>query len=71
LLQFDGSTWKTYTIQSSSNIRSVKVDSITNRVYIGAYNDFGYFESDEKGELTYVSLIDKIPDEKFKTSDYI
>jgi Y_Y_Y domain. len=71
LLQFDGATWRTYTIPNSTNIRSVKFDSITGRIYVGAYNEFGYFESNDKGMLDYVSLIPKVPDEKYRSTDFI
>lgn len=71
LLQFDGSTWRTYTIPTSSNIRSVKIDDESGRIYVGAYNDFGYFESNGKGDLRYVSLISMVLDENFKTTEFI
>ncbi len=71
LLQFDGSTWQTYKIPNSNNVRSVKFDPKSGRVYVGAYNEFGYFESDESGTLSYVSLIPKIEDTAFRSTDFI
>ncbi|MEC7265268.1 MAG: triple tyrosine motif-containing protein, partial [Bacteroidota bacterium] len=71
LVQYDGSTWRTYRIPHSTNIRSVKFDPITERIYVGAYSEFGYFESDEKGNLRYVSLISKIEGDRFKSTDFI
>ncbi|RIV47482.1 regulator [Flagellimonas pelagia] len=71
LLQYDGSTWRTYRIPNSTNIRSVKFDSISGRIYVGAYNEFGYFESDEKGNLDYVSLIPKIQGDGYQSTDFI
>ncbi len=71
LLQFDGSTWQTYKIPNSNNVRSVKVDPGSGRIYVGAYNEFGYFESDENGGLSYVSLIPKILETKFRSTDFI
>src|SRR5690554_409755 len=71
LLQYDGSSWRTYSVPNSTNIRSVKFDSISGRIYVGAYNEFGYFESNEKGMLDYVSLVPKVQDEKYRSTDFI
>ena len=70
LLQFDGSTWRNYPIPFSS-IRSVKVDGATGRIYVGGYSEFGYFESDANGKLTYRSLSGLIPDPTSSISDFI
>ncbi len=71
LLQFDGSSWRNYTISNSLSIRSVKIDDNTGRIYVGGYNEFGYFESGLNGELVYVSLIDLIENVNFTKSDFI
>lgn len=71
LLQYDGSSWRTYSVPNSTNIRSVKFDSISGRIYVGAYNEFGYFESNEKGMLDYVSLVPKVPEGRYKSTDFI
>ncbi|MEO6077848.1 MAG: hypothetical protein ABIP54_03610, partial [Candidatus Andersenbacteria bacterium] len=71
LLQFDGSNWHTYHIPSSKNIRSVKVDKSSGRIFVGSYNEFGYFESSANGNLNYVSLISLIKEEDFKLSEFI
>src|SRR5690606_32693908 len=70
LLQFDGSTWRTYGIPSSKNIRSVKVDSNSGRIYVGGYNEFGYFRSDEMGILQYRSLMSEIREERYGNTDF-
>jgi len=54
LLQFDGSTWKTYRLPNRTAIRSLKIDG--KKIYVGGYNEFGYFTPDEKGKLRYTSL---------------
>ena len=71
LLQFDGSNWHTYIVPNVNSIRSVKVEDSTGRIFIGAYNEFGYFESASNGDLTYVSLLPLIKDDRFKKSDFI
>ena len=71
LLQFDGTTWRNYRLPNSFNVRSVKVDDTSGRVYVGAYNEFGYFESAYNGDLTYVSLIPFVHDIESRESDFI
>src|SRR5690606_20434982 len=70
LLQFDGTTWHTYKVPNSKNIRSVKVDSRSGRIYVGAYNEFGYFQANAHGFLEYRSLMSKIRDSE-RNSDFI
>jgi ligand-binding sensor domain-containing protein/DNA-binding CsgD family transcriptional regulator len=55
LLQFDGVNWKVFPLENGMIIRSVFCDS-DGRIYVGAYNEFGYFYPDYKGELVYTSL---------------
>ncbi len=71
LLQFDGLSWFVYKIPNSSEIRSVKVDDASGKIYVGGYNEFGYFESDLKGRLKYTSLSDLISNSNFNLSDFI
>ena len=59
LLQFDGSNWKLYTLPGKSAIRSVAVGN-DRRIYTGGYEEFGYFERDHAGLLTYTSLINRV-----------
>jgi len=53
LLEFDGAHWEIYKSVESNN-RSVLADG--NRIYIGAFSEFGYYEENEKGNLKYHSL---------------
>tara|TARA_R110000868_G_scaffold254_4_gene2290 strand:+ start:3013 stop:5892 length:2880 start_codon:yes stop_codon:yes gene_type:complete len=71
LLQFDGSSWQTYTIPNSSNVRCVKVDNTNGRIYVGGYNEFGYFKSNEDGRLVYFSLLKLIENINLKVLDFI
>ncbi len=71
LLQFDGTTWRNYNIPNTANIRSVKIDDSTGRIYVGGYSEFGYFKSDDNGNLTYVSLSKLISSVDSKLADFI
>lgn len=53
LLEFDGQHWRTYN-DFSLKYRSICVDN--KRIYIGAFNEIGYYEPDVAGQLKYHSL---------------
>ena len=68
LLRFNGSRWTLYPTPNQSVMRSV--NAIGERIYTGFYMDFGYWLTDNKGGLTYTSLMDQrairpIEDEQF------
>lgn len=57
VLEYDGKEWATYPIANYTNVRSVFFDSDSDRLYAGAFNEFGYYQLDKRGEMTYHSLI--------------
>jgi DNA-binding CsgD family transcriptional regulator len=59
LLTYDGSFWEIYTVPNNSIIRSVTVGR-RGRIYVGAFDEFGYFFPDNKGQLVYHSLSELI-----------
>jgi signal transduction histidine kinase/CheY-like chemotaxis protein len=59
-LQFDGVNWRF--IETNNSSRSMAKDD-KGTIYIGGGGDFGYLTPGEKGEMEYVSLFDKIPEE--------
>ncbi len=61
VLEFDGNSWRLIPMPNSSVVRSLAVDSLQ-RIYVGAYNELGYLESDHQGKLSYHSLIGLIPE---------
>ncbi|MDP4238565.1 MAG: triple tyrosine motif-containing protein [Bacteroidota bacterium] len=60
LLEFDGHRWSTYPIRNYTNVRSLCYDEQADRIYAGAFNEFGYYARNSSGILVYHSLIDKI-----------
>ena len=54
LVEYDGAHWNLYNGLEQVN-RSVCIDG--KRIYVGAFNKFGYYEADEKGVLRYHSLL--------------
>ncbi len=53
LLEFDGQHWRSYS-EFPLMYRSLCVDN--KRIYIGAYNEIGFYEPDRYGQLKYHSL---------------
>jgi len=53
LLEYDGAHWLIYSSIGAIN-RSVLTDG--NRVYVGAFNEFGYYDENNNGNLEYHSL---------------
>ena len=60
LLEFDGNRWSIYPIGNHTNVRSLHYDKNNDRIYAGAFNEFGYYERDNNGILIYRSLMEKI-----------
>ncbi|MEX0273431.1 MAG: triple tyrosine motif-containing protein [Flavobacteriaceae bacterium] len=58
LLEFDGVQWKLHLSPNGSEIRSVK--AVGSKVYTGCYMEFGYWERNPHGDLTYRSLSQQI-----------
>jgi len=57
VLAFNGVTWGKHALNTGKKQRSLAFDELTNRLYVGAQGDFGFFEDNWR----YVSLLDKIP----------
>jgi len=59
LLQYDGFDWTTYRIPGNKIIRSVYVTK-DGKIYIGSFQEFGYFEKNNQGKLVYTSLSSRL-----------
>ena len=55
LFQFDGSTWQKYPLPNSPDVRCVKIDPL-GKIFVGGYSEFGYYKTNSKGKLEYVSI---------------
>jgi signal transduction histidine kinase/CheY-like chemotaxis protein len=60
VLQFDGVNWKR--IDAGGSSRSMAKDD-KGTIYIGGGGDFGFLTPGKTGEMEFVSLLDKIPEE--------
>lgn len=54
LLEFNGNKWTLYELPNKDNIRSVFYDNT--RIYVGSYEEFGYFVRNKYNRLEYHSL---------------
>lgn len=63
LLCFDGYTWSKYQMPGNQLVRSILIDG--DRIYVGTYEDFGYFSRNSLGILEYTSLWNQL--ENIKT----
>lgn len=70
LLQFDGSSWRKYPLPNLTSVRCLKIDD-SGKIFVGGYNEFGYFTTDNKGKLKYTSLAKKVDKNKIKIIDFI
>ncbi|MBK7213064.1 MAG: hypothetical protein IPH88_07170 [Bacteroidales bacterium] len=55
LLVYDGTHWKLNPLPSRAIVRSVHIGA-DNRIYVGSFEEFGYWIKDKTGDLCYHSL---------------
>jgi diguanylate cyclase (GGDEF)-like protein len=55
VLEFDGERWTLIPIDNREVVRSLAIDA-GGRVFVGAYNAFGYLDHDAAGQAHYVDL---------------
>jgi DNA-binding CsgD family transcriptional regulator/ligand-binding sensor domain-containing protein len=70
LFQFDGTVWSKYELPNKSVVRSLKTHS-SGKIFVGGYNEFGYFKPNTYGKLIYFSLSKFLKDKKKSTIDII
>lgn len=68
LLEFDGNRWRLYPIPSGEVVRSVHAGK-DGRLYIGSFEEFGYFERNLAGTLEYHSLKQNVRNFKFHNDE--
>lgn len=67
LMIFDGNTWSCKPVAGFSVVRSVCCEG--DRVYVGAFEEFGYFKKDRFGDYSYTSLSDSLKGYTFGNED--
>lgn len=60
VLEFDGVRWRSYPLPERTVVRSIKATP-DGRIYAGGYNEFGFFEADQQGQLVFHPLHHLLP----------
>ncbi|MDR3185131.1 MAG: hypothetical protein LBT49_06990 [Prevotellaceae bacterium] len=60
MLVFDGIRWQLHTLPGNRGVRTVAFDTLSQRVYCGTFEEFGYWERDAFKELKYYSVSDSL-----------
>lgn len=68
LLEFDGYAWKLHQLPSKGIVRSIYIAN-DRRIYVGSYEEFGYFSRTPLNTLEYHSLKNKVKDFKFHNDE--
>jgi DNA-binding CsgD family transcriptional regulator len=68
LLQFDGSVWETHKMPENKMVRSLMITK-DKRIFVGAFEEFGYYERNESGQLRYKSLSSKLKNYKMQNDE--
>ncbi|KOS05991.1 regulator [Flavobacterium akiainvivens] len=69
LIQFNGTSWSISSIPNET-VRSLKIDA-SGKIYVGGYNEFGYYATNEKGKLIYHSLTHLIGQNSKNIIDFV
>ncbi len=74
LLCFDGINWSLHTLPNNQGVKSIFIDSNedntnSERIYVGSFEEFGYFERDATNRLFYHSLKHLVKDYTFKNDE--
>ena len=62
VLTFNGSSWESFPLPNNSTVRSIAHSH--NKIYAGGFNEFGFFERNNFGNLTYTSLSAQLATDK-------
>jgi len=68
LLVFDGLSWELFPLESQSIIRSVY--AYEDRIYTGSYKEFGYWETEGDGQMSYHSLSHLMSDFDLQSDEF-
>ena len=68
MLEYDGTRWRRYEMDSDSRIRCMFPDP-SGKIYVGAQNDLGFFWPDPQGRYTFHSLKHLVPESQADFSE--
>jgi signal transduction histidine kinase/CheY-like chemotaxis protein len=62
IIQYDGVTWRKIFTPTNS-LRSMAMDD-TGKIWVGGNGEFGYLAPDAAGTMQFVSILDKVPEDR-------
>ncbi len=65
VLEYDGSSWRAIHLPNYGICKALGVTK-ANKIFVGGYNELGYLEPNDVGEMQFVSLKDKLKINDFK-----
>ena len=65
VLEYDGSSWRTIHLPNYGICKALGVTK-ANKIFVGGYNELGYLEPDDVGEMQFISLKHKLKINDFK-----
>ncbi|MGB5436793.1 MAG: histidine kinase dimerization/phospho-acceptor domain-containing protein, partial [Maribacter sp.] len=65
VLEYDGSSWRTIYLPNYGICKSLGVTK-ANKIFVGGYDELGYLEPDDVGEMQFISLKHKLKINDFK-----
>ncbi len=68
LLHYNGESWRLNKLPNSTIVRSVATQG--NRIYTGSYEEFGFWQGNDTGQLEYTSLTHLIKDHTFTSEEF-
>jgi hypothetical protein len=68
VLEFDGSSWRRIRLEPGGSGRSLALDP-SGRIYVGSASAFGYLAPDEHGDMAFVSLVSRLPEDARSFND--
>lgn len=71
LLSYDGVNWNLHRLPNNLAVKSIYIDSgqMPERIYVGSFEEFGYFERDRYNRLIYRSLRELVEDYPFHNDE--
>jgi signal transduction histidine kinase/CheY-like chemotaxis protein len=63
IVQYDGVTWRRVLNSPSNSLRSLGMDD-AGKIWVGGNGDFGYLAPDAAGSPQFVSILDKVPEDR-------
>lgn len=71
LLSFDGVNWNLHQLPNNQSVKSIFIDPShkDERIYVGSFEEFGFFDRDQHNRLTYQSLRAQVKDYEFHNDE--